>query len=306
MSVSVKNLSYSYSVKTPYRKDAVKDVSFELPMGGFIGIVGATGSGKSTLIQHLNALIKPMLGKVNVLGFDPSEKKCDLRALRSKVGMLFQYPEYQLFDETVLKDVCFAPLNFGMTRAEAEAHAREAIELVGLDFDTVKEKSPFELSGGEKRRAAIAGIIAVRPKILIMDEPTAGLDPIGKREILALCKKLKTETVETVIIISHNMDEIAEFCDRILVMQDGRLVRDTTPTELFSDAETMEGLGLSLPHSIRIKHLLERRGIQLSSNCLSPTALSMSLQNYLNREKKAPTGHELSLTNPEYFGGEPL
>ncbi len=248
--------------KTPYEKQALKDVSFEIKDGETVGIVGATGSGKSTLIQHLNALIKLSEGRIVVGDIDLSAKRYDKLLLRKNVGMLFQYPEYQLFEESCLKDVMFGPVNFGYSKEEAAALAREAIIGVGLDYETFKDREPFGLSGGEKRRIAIAGVIASRPEILILDEPTSGLDPVGKREMLELVTGLKKSFVKTVIIISHNMDEIAEFCDRVLVMDNGSLIMDTTPKELFS-TRAIENIGLGLPHVVNIALSLKERGYDL-------------------------------------------
>lgn len=285
MQIEVKDLSCVYSEKTPFEKRALTDVSFSVEAGQSVGIVGCTGSGKSTLIQHLNGLIKLKTGKVSVLDIDLSAKKPDLRALRKGVGMLFQYPEYQLFADTVAADVKFGPQNFGMTKEEAEDAAREAVALVGLDYDEIKDRSPLDLSGGQKRRVAIAGVLAYRPKILILDEPTAGLDPAGKKEMLHLINSLKNRFVETVITVSHNMDEIAEFCQRVLVLGGGKLLYDTTPEELFYTCD-VEKLGLTLPHAVRIVKGLEERGIYLP-RVLTEEALSKALVDYLGGKDHA-------------------
>lgn len=262
MQIEVKDLSCVYSVKTPYEKKALENVSFNIETGQSVGIVGATGSGKSTLIQHLNGLIKLKNGEITVLDIDLGAKRPDYKTLRKGIGMLFQYPEYQLFADTVAADVKFGPSNFGMSKEEAEDAAREAVGMVGLDYDEIKDRSPLDLSGGQKRRVAIAGVLAYRPKILILDEPTAGLDPVGKREMLNLVTSLKGSFVETIITVSHNMDEIAEFTQRVLVMKEGRLVFDTTPHDLFYN-EDVESLGLTLPHAVRIVKLLKDQGIDL-------------------------------------------
>jgi energy-coupling factor transport system ATP-binding protein len=273
MSIIVKNLSFTYSPKTPFERQAVKDVSFAIDEGEFIGIIGSTGSGKSTLIQHLNGLIKLQSGSITVYDTDLKAKKPNYKQLRRDVGMLFQYPEYQLFAETVLDDVCFGPMNFGATKEEATVLAQNALESVGLNFEKIKDKSPFELSGGQKRRVAIAGVIASNPKILILDEPTAGLDPKGKREILDLIVELKKTTVKTAIIISHNMDEIAEYTDRALVMCDGKLIKDTSTRELFSDKANFEGTGLDLPHTANIANLLTNEGFDFTITPLNTDEL---------------------------------
>ncbi|MDD3946701.1 MAG: energy-coupling factor transporter ATPase [Clostridia bacterium] len=281
MSIEVKDLSYTYSVGSPFQKEALNGVSFSISEGETVGIIGSTGSGKSTLVQHLNGLIKLTSGSVKVYDIDLSIKKPDFKQLRATVGMLFQYPEYQLFEETVLKDVAFGPLNFGATKEEADAAAEEAIRLVGLDFEEIKDKSPFELSGGQKRRAAIAGILASKPKILVLDEPTAGLDPVGKREILRLITSLKKSYVKTVLMISHNMDEIGEYCDRVLVMSEGKLISDNSPQNIFADESILSGTGLSLPHTARIRRMLETQGVFLQGNPLSAEALAYAIADAL-------------------------
>ncbi|MBR2349291.1 MAG: energy-coupling factor transporter ATPase [Clostridia bacterium] len=264
MQIKVEDLKYTYSPKSPFEKVALEGITFTVNEGDTIGIIGSTGSGKSTLSQHFNALIRVSHGKLYVGDMELHAKKVDLGKLRQSVGMLFQYPEYQLFADTVLQDVCFGPLNFGMSKEEAESRAKEAIELVGLNFDEVKDKSPFELSGGQKRRVAIAGIIASMPQVLVLDEPTAGLDPRGKRDILELVTKLKKSYCKTVIMISHNMDEIAEYCNRVIVLNNGKLLYDTTPRELFKDVKALEGTGLTPPHTAKIASLLANNGIIFS------------------------------------------
>ena len=282
MQIEVKNLSFVYSEKTPFEKRALSDVSFSVEKGQSVGIVGATGSGKSTLIQHLNALIKLKSGQITVLDIDLTKKKPDYKALRQGVGMLFQYPEYQLFADTVAADVTFGPINFGMSKEDAEKAAREAITMVGLDYDEIKDRSPLELSGGQKRRVAIAGVLAYRPKILVLDEPTAGLDPVGKRETLDLVTNLKGSFVENIIMVSHNMDEIAEYNDRVLVLKDGRLIYDTTPHDLFYNCD-LEAIGLGLPHAVNIVKRLKSLGISLPE-VLSSKALSEELIKYFGRK----------------------
>ncbi|HHX49594.1 MAG TPA: energy-coupling factor transporter ATPase [Clostridiales bacterium] len=264
MSIKVKNLSYTYSPKTPYEHKALEDITFTIEEGETVGIIGSTGSGKSTLVQHFNALIKLQSGDLVVNGIDLAAKKINYKELRRDIGMLFQYPEYQLFEDTVAKDVAFGPKNFGYKKEEIDLLVKEAITLVGLDYEEVKDKSPFELSGGEKRRVAIAGVIASRPKVLVLDEPTAGLDPVGKREILELIHKLKSAYVKTVIMISHNMDEIAEFTDRVIVLNDKYLIHSTTPDNLFRDENALNGTGLRYPHVVRIQNLLRENGLDIN------------------------------------------
>lgn len=273
MQIKVENLKYTYSPKTPFEKVALDDITFTINDGDTIGIIGSTGSGKSTLCQHFNALIRISEGKIYVGEWELHAKKLDLGALRQAVGMLFQYPEYQLFADTVKDDVAFGPINFGKSKEDADILAKHALELVGINYDEVAEKSPFELSGGQKRRVAIAGIIASRPEVLVLDEPTAGLDPQGKREILDLVTELKKSYVKTVIMISHNMDEIAKYCNRVIVLNDSKLLYDTTPRELFANKELLSQTGLQAPHTVRVKELLKDRGIDLQGTPLTQAEL---------------------------------
>ncbi len=284
MSIEIKNLSFVYGAKSAYEKRALEDVSFTIKDGETLGIIGTTGSGKSTLIQHLNALIRVTKGSIVIDDIDLSQKRINLQLLRSNIGMLFQYPEYQLFEDTVEADVAFGPKNFGYKKEDIDYMVRQAIELVGLDYYEVKDKSPFELSGGQKRRVAIAGIIASRPSILVLDEPTAGLDPIGKREILDLVKRLKDSFVKTIIMISHNMDEIAEYCDHVIVLHEGKLIYDTTPEELFSDKEKLVGTGLSLPHTVNIARLLSEKGVEINESCLDVDSLVNAIEKAVPNE----------------------
>ena len=246
--LEVVRLSYVYSPKTPFAKQALRGVDLKIEDGDFFGIIGGTGAGKSTLVSHFNALtrVQKKSGTVVVDGVDLSGKRLDLKKLRASVGMVFQYPEHQVFDDTVEKDVAFGPKNLGLTKDEQAARAKQAIELVGLDYAEFAQRSPFELSGGQKRRVAIAGVIAMHPKILVLDESTAGLDPKGKREIMKLILNIK-QLCPTVIMISHNMDEIAEYCNKIAVMKNGAVAGVYTPRELFGSRETIGSCGVALP-----------------------------------------------------------
>lgn len=282
MPIQIENLSYTYSPKTPYEKRALKEITFSVGEGETVGIVGATGSGKSTLIQHLNGIIKLKEGKIVVGDIDLSAKKVNLTALRRKIGMLFQYPEYQLFEDTVLKDVMFGCKNFGYKNDAAEEAALNALRAVGLDPEEMKTRSPFELSGGQKRRAAIAGVIAYEPEILILDEPTGGLDPQGKKEMLDLIRDLKKSFVKTVIMISHNMDEIAEYSDRVIVLENGALLADTTPEELFSSREITR-IGLGLPHTANILLELRDRGVEIGTYVKEAELTEALIARYGNR-----------------------
>lgn len=272
MAVIIKNLSYTYSPKTPYEKKALNNVNFEVNEGDFLGIIGATGSGKSTLIQHLNGLIKLTGGTIRVFGIDLAQKP-DLRKLRGMVGMVFQYPEYQLFDETVERDVAFGPRNLGLGEEEISERVRNAVETVGLDFDEIKGRSPFELSGGQKRRVAIAGVIAMRPKILVLDEPTAGLDPAGRKEIYELILSLKRQCAPTVIMVSHNIDEISRYANRIIVMSEGSVAYDLPTRELFKHSERLLELGLDIPLPVKIRNEILKRGVDLGEGIVTPEDL---------------------------------
>lgn len=268
MSIIIENLSYVYSPKTPFEHKALDNISLTVEDGDFLGVIGATGSGKSTFIQHLNGLIKLTSGKITVDGIELHNKP-DLKKLRAEVGMVFQYPEYQLFDETVEKDVSFGPKNLGLKKEEIAERVKEAVETVGLDYEKFKDRSPFELSGGQKRRVAIAGVIAMRPKILVLDEPTAGLDPVGRIEMFDLIAKLKESTVKTIIMVSHNMDEISAVANKIAVLEHGKLRFFGAPKELFKNAEELEEIGLDIPTAVKLKNDLKARGVELSDDVVT-------------------------------------
>jgi len=268
MQIEVKNLTYIYSEKS---KDlsvrAIDDVSLTIEEGEFFGIIGQTGSGKTTFVQHLNGLIKLSTDKgyIKVGEFDLTDKKCDFMRLRAKIGMVFQYPEHQLFAETVFEDVAFALKNFepNLSQEQVENRVRSAIEMVGLDYERVKEKSPFELSGGQKRRVAIAGVIVAKPEVLVLDEPAAGLDPQGKKDFLALLHTLHKEFVKTIIIVSHDMNVISEHCTKVGVFSAGKLCVANTPKQVFSDYELIERLNLDLPTTAKIIKELNAKGIKI-------------------------------------------
>ena len=263
MGIRAEHLSYTYGGGTAFEQPALRDVSFEIPDGQFVGLIGHTGSGKSTLIQHLNGLIRATEGKLFVDEENIYEKGYNMRALRTKVGLVFQYPEHQLFEIDVFKDVCFGPKNMGLPQAEIEQRAKEALGMVGLSEKFYK-KSPFELSGGQKRRVAIAGVLAMKPKVLVLDEPTAGLDPRGRDEILDRVKALNSEWGLTVILVSHSMEDVAKYADRLLVMSGGEKRFDGTPKEVFKHYEELEELGLSAPQVSYLVQRLRRAGLPLS------------------------------------------
>lgn len=265
MSIELKNITYTYSPGTAYEIHALKDVNLEIPDGQFIGVIGHTGSGKSTLIQHLNALIRPTSGTVLYNGEDVWEEKYDRRNLRSQIGLVFQYPEHQLFESDVLSDVCFGPMNQGMSREEAEAEAKKALLQVGFKEKNFS-KSPFELSGGQKKRVAIAGVLAMNPKILILDEPTAGLDPKGRDEILDQISELHKVRGITIILVSHSMEDVAKYVERLIVVNRGQIAFDDTPREVFSHYKELEAMGLAAPQITYIMHALKQKGLKVDPN----------------------------------------
>ena len=265
MSIELKHIHYVYGQGTAYEKEALKDVSLEIPQGQFLGIIGHTGSGKSTLIQHFNGLMKATSGEMYYEGNDVYAEGYDMKELRSQVGPVFQYPEHQLFEVDVLTDVCFGPKNQGLSKEECEKRAREALELVGFPEESYLQ-SPFELSGGQKRRAAIAGVLAMRPKILVLDEPTAGLDPRGRDEILDQIEELHKKTGITVVLVSHSMEDIARYVERIVVMNRGEKFLDGTPREVFSHYQELEKVGLAAPQVTYIMHELCQNGLDVGKD----------------------------------------
>ena len=263
MSIALEHVNYIYSPGTAYEKRALNDISMEIGQGQFVGIIGHTGSGKSTLIQHLNGLMKATSGDILYDGQSIYAEGYDMRKLRSQVGLVFQYPEHQLFEVDVISDVCFGPKNQGLSEEESEKNAREALELVGFPEKYYKQ-SPFELSGGQKRRVAIAGVLAMKPKVLILDEPTAGLDPKGRDEILDQIAKLHKETGMTVVLVSHSMEDVARYVDRIIVMNKGEKMLDSTPKEVFRHYKELEEVGLAAPQVTYVMHDLKDRGFDVS------------------------------------------
>ena len=265
MSIKLEHLNYIYSAGTAYEKHALKDICLEIPHGEFVGIIGHTGSGKSTLIQHLNGLIKATDGALYYNGENIYSQGYQMRELRSQVGLVFQYPEHQLFEIDVMSDVCFGPKNQGLTEKECEERALEALKLVGLK-EKYYQTSPFELSGGQKRRVAIAGVLAMHPKVLVLDEPTAGLDPKGRDDILDQIAFLHRQSDMTVILVSHSMEDIARYADRIIVMNKGRVMYNDSPEKVFEHYQELEKVGLAAPQGTYIMHDLKSRGLAVKAN----------------------------------------
>ena len=270
MSIKVENLTYIYDEGMPFEHRALDDVSFEIQDRDFVGLIGHTGSGKSTLIQHLNGLMKPSSGKIYINGFDITQKDQNLTDIRKRVGIVFQYAEYQLFEETVARDIAFGPQNLGLDEEEVDRRVRKAMADVGLDYDHFSEKSPFELSGGQKRRAAIAGVIAMHPEVLILDEPTAGLDPGGRDEIFELIKDLHANNDMTVILSSHSMDDMAKLVNTLMVMNKGRLEIMGSPREVFKEnADRLRGMGLNIPQVLELAIKLKEAGYDVRTDVIT-------------------------------------
>lgn len=282
MSIELKNVTYTYSPGTAYEIHALKDINLNIPDGQFIGVIGHTGSGKSTLIQHLNALVRPTSGTVSYNGEDVWTENYNRRELRSEVGLVFQYPEHQLFESDVLSDVCFGPMNQGMSREEAEAEAKKALLQVGFKEKNFS-KSPFELSGGQKKRVAIAGVLAMNPKILILDEPTAGLDPKGRDEILDQIAELHRLRGITIILVSHSMEDVAKYVERLIVVNHGNIAFDDTPKKVFAHYQELEEMGLAAPQITYIMHALKEKGLDVD---VSDTTVEEARQDILQALKK--------------------
>ena len=265
MSIIFNHVCHSYDTDTQLKTDALKDVSFKIDDGEFVGLIGHTGSGKSTLVQHMNGLMLPTSGEVYFDGKDISDKEYSLKELRSNVGLVFQYPEHQLFEATVFEDVCFGPKNLGLEKKEVELRAFQALKLVGMKEELFYQ-SPFDMSGGQKRRVAIAGVLAMKPRVLVLDEPTAGLDPKGRDEILELIKKLHDEEKITIVLVSHSMDDVANYAQRILVMNKGELIFDDTPKNVFKHVNELEQMGLAIPQVTYVMHALSEAGYDVSTD----------------------------------------
>ena len=274
--IEVRHLTHTYSVGTPFQRDAVHDVSFTVEKGEFLGIIGHTGSGKSTLIQHLNGLLRPTSGEVLLSGRDIWAEPKKIRNVRSRVGLVFPYPEHQHFEETVYKDIAFGPINMGKTGDELDRCVRETAKLVGLKSETL-EKSPFELSGGQKRRVALAGVMAMEPEVLILDEPTAGLDPAGRENLMANIRDYHRNKRKTILLVSHSMDEIAQNVDRILVLKGAHILMSGTPAEVFARGDELLAAGLDVPQVTRVAMALKQRGLDIDPAVYTVEALEKQL-----------------------------
>lgn len=287
MMMKINNLNYIYNPETPFEKKALNNINLEINEGEFIGLIGHTGSGKSTLVQHLNGLMKPTSGNIIIDGVDITEKGAVLKTIRQKVGLVFQYPEHQLFEETVYKDIAFGPKNLELDDDEIDIRVKESMELVGLDFETLKDRSPFELSGGQKRRVAIAGVIAMKPKILVLDEPTAGLDPRGRDEILSEIERLYKKGGITIVLVSHSMEDVAKLVNRLLVMHNGTIAMDDETREVFKRADELESLGLGIPQITKFMKSLKKKGKDVKDDILTVEEAKVEIIRYLRRNKDA-------------------
>ena len=277
MSIEAVHLTHCYSEGSALKTVALNDVSFRIEEGEFVGIIGHTGSGKSTLVQHLNGLLKPSSGQVLADGADLNGEHVDRRALRQRIGLVFQYPEYQLFEDTVAKDIAFGPKNQGLSAEEISERVHYAMDCVHMDYAKYAERSPFELSGGQMRRAAIAGVLAMRPSVLILDEPTAGLDPKGRDKILTMLEELHAAGHVTIIMVSHSMDDMARLATRLIVMSEGKIIAQGTPREIFAQAEMMTSIGLDVPDAARLCRTLRGKGYDLPADLYRPEELKEHL-----------------------------
>lgn len=287
MSIIIEDLNHVYMPNTPFESLALKDINWDIQDGEFWGLIGHTGSGKSTLIQHLNGLLKPSSGRIIIDGVDIHGKGVRMKNIRQKVGLVFQYPEHQLFEETVERDVAFGPRNMGLSEKEVTNRVKEALESVGMRYSQIKDKSPFELSGGQMRRVAIAGVLAMKPSVLILDEPTAGLDPRGRDEILDEIVQLRKQRKITVILVSHSMEDIAKLVDKLAVMHQGQMVRTGTPKEIFRDYKGLTQIGLGIPQITELMLKLRERGKNVPADILTVEEAKAELLNHIRRKGNA-------------------
>lgn len=284
MPIQIEHLTHTYMPGSPFSAVALRDITLTIEDGELIGLLGHTGSGKTTLVQHLNGLIKPTEGKVIVDGLDISEKGTSLLEVRRKVGLVFQYPEYQLFEETVAKDIAFGPKNLGLSPEAIDQRVRTAMEKVGLDYEEIADRSPFELSGGQMRRVAIAGVLAMQPKVLVLDEPTAGLDPAGRRSILDMIRQLHAAGGLTVIMVSHSMDDISTLATHLIVMSKGELAMTGTPREVFKNRELLSSIGLGVPQAAELAHQLREAGYDLPDDLYTSDELYSAIMKLAGKE----------------------
>ncbi|MDU5261463.1 MAG: energy-coupling factor transporter ATPase [Clostridium celatum] len=283
MSIKIENLTHVYMPKTPFEKKALDDVNLVIEDGDFLALIGHTGSGKSTLIQHLNGLLEPSSGRIIVDDIDLTNKETKLTDIRKKIGLVFQYPEYQLFEETIEKDIAFGPNNLGLSQEEISNRVKKSMEMVGLDYETYKDVSPFDLSGGQKRRVAIAGVIAMEPKVLILDEPTAGLDPKGRDDILEQIKILHEKYKMTIVLVSHSMEDVGKLAERIVVMNKGKVALTGKPAEIFKEVEVLEEIGLAVPQVTYLMRALKEKGFNVSDEVFTVEEGSKELLRVLSK-----------------------
>lgn len=281
MSIKINNLKHVYDPGTPYELEALSGINLSVEDGELIGLIGHTGSGKSTLMQHLNGLLKPSGGTIDIEGIQLSKEKQNLKLLRQKVGLVFQYPEYQLFEETVAKDVAFGPKNIGMSDQDIDHIVKESLAHVGLDINEVGEKAPFELSGGQKRKVAIAGVLAMKPKVLILDEPTAGLDPKSRDELLTYIKELHEKEKMTIIFVTHSMEDVARLASRLIVMHKSKIVYDDTPRQVFKHEAHLKSIGLDIPQLSKLVYELNQKGFDLDDTLITFDEVKEALLNKL-------------------------
>ena len=283
MSIKIENLTHIYMPKSPFEKKALDNVNLVIEDGEFLALIGHTGSGKSTLIQHLNGLLEPSSGRIVVDDVDITNKETKLTDIRKKIGLVFQYPEYQLFEETIEKDIAFGPTNLGLNEDEILRRVKISMEMVGLDYETYKDVSPFDLSGGQKRRVAIAGVIAMEPKVLILDEPTAGLDPKGRDDILEQIKILHDKYKMTIVLVSHSMEDVGKLAERIVVMNQGKIALLGKPEEIFKEVETLESIGLAVPQVTYLMRALREKGFDVSEEVFTVEQGSKELLRILSK-----------------------
>lgn len=285
MSIKIENLTFTYMPNTPFEKKALDAVNINIEDGEFVAIIGHTGSGKSTLIQQINGILKPTSGRVLIDDADLTAKGTKLTDIRKKVGLVFQYPEYQLFEETIEKDIAYGPSNLKLTEEEIKLRVKKAMTMVGLDYEKYRNKSPFELSGGQKRRVAIAGVVAMEPKVLILDEPTAGLDPKGRDDILYQLQELQAEYNMTIILVSHSMEDVAKVANRVLVMDNGKCILDGKPSEVFKNVGTLEKVGLAVPAVTYLSIKLREKGLNISEDTFTVQQAKTEILNILRSTK---------------------